>query len=107
MDHSVNKKVQNYLNLIYQNCFTPIANKPAKVTRKTSTIIDHVLTDLFVNTNFKTFIFKIVIFLLVFCNVHLNLEKKTKLHILLKESSTITQSNYLNKSYIKPVGMMS
>ena len=30
-----------------------------QVTRKTSTIVDHILTDLFVNTNLKIFIFKI------------------------------------------------
>ena len=59
LDHSLNKKVQNYLNLIYQNSFITTVNKPAMVTRKTSTIIDHILTNLFVNTNFKTFIFKI------------------------------------------------
>ena len=59
LDHSLNKKVRNYLNLIYQNSFLPTVNKPTRVTRKTSTIIDHILTNLFVNTNFKTFIFKI------------------------------------------------
>ena len=59
LDHSLNKKVQYYLNLIYQNSFIPTVNKPTRVTRKTSTIIDHILTNLFVNTNFKTFIFKI------------------------------------------------
>ena len=51
--------MQNYLNLIYQNSFIPAINKPTRVTRKTSTIINHVLTNLFVNNNFKTFIFKI------------------------------------------------
>ena len=51
--------MQNYLNLIYQNSFIPTVNKPTRVTRKTSTIIDHILTNSFVNTNFKTFIFKI------------------------------------------------
>ena len=34
-------------------------NKPIRVTRKTSTIIDHILRNWFVNTNFKTFIFKL------------------------------------------------
>ena len=59
LDHSLNKKLQYYLNLIYQNSFIPTVNKPTRVTRKTSTIIDHILTNLFVNTNFKTSIFKI------------------------------------------------
>ena len=51
--------MSNYLNLIYQNSFTPTVNTPPRVTRKTSIIIDHILTNSFVNTNFKTFIFKI------------------------------------------------
>ena len=109
LDHSLNNKVRNYLNLIYKNSFIPTENKPTRVTRKTSTIIDHILTNLFVNTNFKTYLkftFQ-TIFLFVFCNRHLDPENKTKLHILLKESSTITQSNCLNRNYIKPVGMMS
>ena len=59
MRHSLNKKVQNYLNLIYQNSFLPIVNTPSRVTRKTPTLIDHIPTNSSVNTNFKTFIFKI------------------------------------------------
>ena len=81
--------MKNYLNLIYQNSFIPTVNKPTRVTRKTSTIIDHILTNSFVNTNFKTFIFKVDIsdqFPPFFCNVNLDPEKKTKLCILLKES---------------------
>ena len=35
------------------------------------------------------------IFLFVFCNQHLDTEKKTKLHVFLKESSTIRQSKWL------------
>ena len=58
LDHSLNKKVQDYLNLIYQNSFIPVINKPARVTRKTSTVIDHIFTNLFVNANFKTILFK-------------------------------------------------
>ena len=34
------------------------ANKPTRITRKTSTIIDHILTNSFLDSNFKTFIFK-------------------------------------------------
>ena len=37
----------------------PTVNKPTRVTRKTSTIIDHTLTNLLINTNFRAFIFKI------------------------------------------------
>ena len=57
--NSLNKNVQYYLNLICQNSFIPIISKPTKVTRKPATIINHNLINLFVNTNFKTFILKI------------------------------------------------
>ena len=59
LDNNLNKKVQYYLNVIYQNSFIPIISKPTRVTRKPSTITNHILTNLFVNTNFKTFILKI------------------------------------------------
>ena len=55
----LNKNVQYYLNLICQNSFIPIISKPTKVTRKPAIIINHNLINLFVNTNFKTFILKI------------------------------------------------
>ena len=55
----LDEKVLNYLNLIYQNSFIATVNKPTRVIRKMSTIIDHILTNLLENTNSKTFIFKI------------------------------------------------
>ena len=35
-----------------------IINKPTRVTRKTATAIDHIITNCFVGINFKTAIFK-------------------------------------------------
>ena len=58
LDHDNNKKVQTYLNLIYQSGLIPTINKPTRVTRKTATIIDHILTNSFIDTNFQTMIFK-------------------------------------------------
>ena len=46
---------------MYENSFIPTVNKPTRVTRKMSTIIHHILTNSFVNTNVKAFIFKIYI----------------------------------------------
>ena len=37
---------------------TPAINKPTRVTRKTATVIDHILTNNFIDDNFKTSIFK-------------------------------------------------
>ena len=58
-----------------------------------STIICHIITDLFVNTNSKTFIFKIDIsdHSICFLQPTSRQKKKTKLHILLKESSIIAE----------------
>ena len=58
LDHDNCKKVQNFLNLLYQNNMIPIINKPTRVTKKTATAIDHIITNCFVDTNFKTAIFK-------------------------------------------------
>ena len=58
LDHNTNRKVHNFLSLIYQNGMIPTINKPTRVTRKTATAIDHILTNFFVDTVFKTVIFK-------------------------------------------------
>ena len=36
----------------------PIINKPTRVTKKTATSIDHIITNCFADTNFKTEILK-------------------------------------------------
>ena len=58
LDHNKNGKVHNFLSLIYQNGMIPTINKPTRVTRKAPTAIDHILTSSFVDTVFKTVIFK-------------------------------------------------
>ena len=58
LDHDKCSKVHNFFNLLYENGTIPIINKPARVTRKTATAIDHILTNQFININFKTAIFK-------------------------------------------------
>ena len=50
--------MQDFLNLIYQNNLIPTINKPTRVTMKTATAIDHILTNSFVDTDFKSVIFK-------------------------------------------------
>ena len=58
LDHDTNKKVQDFLNLIYQNNLITKINKPTRFTMKTATAIDHILTNSFVDTDFKSAIFK-------------------------------------------------
>ena len=58
LDHDNCKKVHDFQNLSYENNMIPIINKPTRVTRKTATAIDHIITNCFVGINFKTAIFK-------------------------------------------------
>ena len=58
LDHDSNKKVHDFLNIIYRNSMIPTINKPTRVTRKTATAIDHILTNCFIDGTFKTAIFK-------------------------------------------------
>ena len=58
LDHDTNRKVQRFFNIVYRNGMIPTINKPTRVTRKTTTAIDHILTNSFTDTVFKTAIFK-------------------------------------------------
>ena len=60
LDHESNKKVQDILNIFfnYRNGTIPTINKPTWVRRTTATTIDHILTNSFIDRNFKTTIFK-------------------------------------------------
>ena len=58
LDHDKCSKLHNFLNLLYKNGMIPTINKPTRVTRKTATAIDHILTNQFINVNFKTASFK-------------------------------------------------
>ena len=85
LDYNHNEKLQNYLSLIYQSSFIPAISKSTRITRQTSAILDHI--NLFVNSNFKTIIFKTAIsdyFPICFLHQHLDPKKKKKLHILPK-----------------------
>ena len=52
-----NKSTRN-LNFIYENSMIPTINKPTRVTRQSTIIIDHIITNCFINFDFKTAILK-------------------------------------------------
>ena len=58
LDHDSNKKVHDFLNIIYRNSMILTINKPTRVTRKTATAIDHILKNCFIDRTFKTAIFR-------------------------------------------------
>ena len=49
LDHSTNSKVKEYLNIVFQNLLIPMINKPTRVSKSNATIIDHILTNSFLN----------------------------------------------------------
>ena len=57
LDHDKCSKVHNFLNLLYENGMITTINKPIRITRKTATAVDHILTNQCYNVNFKTAIF--------------------------------------------------
>ena len=58
LDDESNKTVRDVLNIIYRNDVIPTINKPTGVTRTMANAIDHVLSNSFINRNFKIAIFK-------------------------------------------------
>ena len=55
---SGSKKVQSFVNLMFHFGMIPTINKPTRVTRNTSTAIDHIVTNSIINTKIKTVIVK-------------------------------------------------
>ena len=53
-----NKKVQNFINLMLRYGMKPTINKPTRVTANTVTAIDHIKTNVIMDTVFKTKILK-------------------------------------------------
>ena len=54
LDYEICKIVQECLNTIYENGMIPIINKSPEVTNKTVTATDHILTNSYTETSFKT-----------------------------------------------------
>ena len=53
-----NKKAQNFVNLVFEFGLVPAINKPTRVTNKTISAIDHIITNSTYNNDFKTGIIK-------------------------------------------------
>ena len=58
LDHSTNSKVKEYLNIVFQNLLIPMISKATRVSNSNATIIDHILTNSFLNTDYFTGIVK-------------------------------------------------
>ena len=49
INHASHKHSGDYLDLIYSNGFIPLINRPTRVTEKSATLIDHIITNNFVD----------------------------------------------------------
>ena len=48
------KKVQSFVNLMFEFSMIPTINKPTRVTKHTATAIDNIITNCIINSNFKS-----------------------------------------------------
>ena len=51
LDYKTNAKVKSYLNMVFSHSFIPLINKPTRISKNNATIIDHLLTNTFINNN--------------------------------------------------------
>ena len=58
LDFEQNKMVKDFVNLMFQFGLVPTRNKPTRVTNKTISAIDHIITNFIYNNDFKTGIIK-------------------------------------------------
>ena len=58
LDHTSNRKVKSFVDTILQNNLIPTINKPTRVTKHSSTLIDNIITNNFHNNQFNTGIIK-------------------------------------------------
>ena len=54
----VRTNIFHYLNIFFSNSFIPLINKPTRISKYNATIIDHLLTNTFINKNYITGILK-------------------------------------------------
>ena len=95
---------------MYQNNEILIINKPIRVTRKTAIAIDHIITNCFVGTNFKTAIFKSDISdhfpICVFLSPMID-ENKNEVTLYIKGILIVKLLKSLIKNSMKLIGMNS
>ena len=54
LDFENNKKVENFTNLMLRYGMIPTINKPTRITANTATTIDHIITNVITEADFKT-----------------------------------------------------
>ena len=74
LDYSTNSTVKQFFNLAFRNSLIPLINRPTRVSRKTATCIDHILTNSFIDSEIMSGIIKTDIsdHFAIFCTVKTN-----------------------------------
>ena len=55
-DFQTNKKVQSFKNSMFEFSMIPTINKPTRVTKHTATVIDNIITNCIINSDFESVI---------------------------------------------------
>ena len=58
LDFETNKKVQSFVNSMFEFSMIPTINKPTRVTKHTATVIDNIITNCIINSDFESVIVK-------------------------------------------------
>ena len=53
IDYETVTKVKNFFNLIFEHGLIPVINKPTRITKKSATAIDHIITNSFLKNDIK------------------------------------------------------
>ena len=88
LDYSSNEHVKDFFDASFQNYFVPIINCPTRVTKKSATCIDHILTNSFIDSEIEAGIFKndMSDHFPVFCNVKTNVSTNSDKTIIYKRT---------------------
>ena len=87
LDYSRNTHVRGFFNFVFQNGIFSVINRPTRVTKSSTTIIDHILTNTLIDSQIQSSIIKTDIsdHFAVFSLLKTNLELKILKRSLLKE----------------------
>ena len=91
-----------------KTAYIPIINKPTRVTNKTSTVIDHILTNSYSETIFKTVILNLMFQIISYLPYHtiseIVTESYLKLFTFTKNHLMNNLSSILKRTFLKLIG---
>ena len=58
LDYETNTKIKHFINLLFQHNFIPLINRPTRITKRTATAIDNIITNSINNSKLTTCVVK-------------------------------------------------